>query len=217
MTLFWPDVSNNNWSSTEDLLNFLAAAKAEGMAGVVHKVSEGPFFADPYWQTCRTWCENNDFSWLGYHYVDTSPPEAQAHNFVANNGGQWAMLDAERGSGGIENFWNVVNAFNAAGVSVSLAYDPAWYLGDIGYPDISDLTANQISLVSSNYGWLPTGAPADIYNALGGDNGPGWRPYDGATPAVWQFTDRASVGGLTVDCNAYKGSSLDALFTGNVF
>lgn len=224
MTLFYIDISNVQWGLpfTRDgavaLVQFLRAAKAEGMSGAVHKVSQGANFADPYyWPTFRSWCESNDFSWLGYHFADTSDPAAQARNFVANDGGPYAMLDFENGAGDIDNFWNVVNAFNDVGVNVSQSYLPEWYDDDIGDPDLSSLTANQISLVSSNYAWEPTGSPADIYNALGGDNGPGWQPYGGATPSVWQFSQMASVGGITVDCNAYRGTSLDALFTGNVF
>jgi GH25 family lysozyme M1 (1,4-beta-N-acetylmuramidase) len=213
----YPDLSNNNWSTHQDVIDFLTAMKSSGIHGAVHKVSQGSSFVDEFWPTFRSWSEENDSSWLGFHYVDTSDPDAQAENFLANNGGPFAMLDFEAGGGDINNFWNVVNAFNAAGVSVSLGYLPNWYWGDIHEPDLSDLPANQISLVSSNYGWLPTGSPVDIYSALGGDNGPGWRPYGGAAPTVWQFTDRASIGGHLVDCNVYRGSSLDALFTGNVF
>jgi hypothetical protein len=216
MTIFYPDVSNLQWNSDEELVDFLAQLHPEGFAGVVHKVSEGSYFTDPYWQTCRTWCEQNDLSWLGYHYVTTDDPNTQVAVWNANNGGPNAMLDVEANSGDINNFWNVVNAFNNAGVNVSLAYVPHWYWQEIGSPDLSALAANQISLISSNY---PDGSgyASTIYANAGGDSGAGWNPYGGATPAVTQFTDSADVAGITVDCNAYKGTNLDALFTGNVF
>ena len=218
MTQFYPDVSNLQWDSDQDVINFLSQLHAEGFAGVVHKVSQGSSYADPYWQTCRSWCEQNDLSWLGYCYVTTDDPDAQAEQFNANNGGPFAMLDFEYGAGDIDHFWDVVNAFNNAGVSVSMAYFPKSWWGRIGDPDLSYLAANQISLISANYpgGY---GTASELYANVGGDGGPGWSPYGGATPTVWQFTDCASIAGLQVDCNAYNGPgpNLDALFTGNVF
>jgi GH25 family lysozyme M1 (1,4-beta-N-acetylmuramidase) len=216
--LFYPDVSNVQWSSNDQLTAFLASAKASGMAGIMHKVTQGAGFQDVFWPVFRQWCENNNTSWLGYHYVDTSDPAAQARNFVNNNGGQWAMLDFEQGAGNMSNFWNIVNAFNNAGVSVSMAYIPHWYWQQIGQPDLAYLTANQISLVASNYP-AGNGAPDEIYSAAGAATGPGWVPYGGCRPTVWQFTDQASIGGINVDCNTYlgPGPNLDDLFTGNIF
>lgn len=220
VTLFYPDVSNNNWNSGQQLTDFLAQLHPEGFAGVCHKVSEGNYYGDPYWETCRAWCENNDLSWLGYHYVTTNDPSAQAGMWLANNGGPFAMLDFEANSGDINNFWRVVEAFNNINVDVSMAYIPRWYWQEIGSPDLSPLAANQISLVSSSYP-AGNGYASSIYNDAGGDGGNGWAPYGGAAPTVWQFTDRANIAGINVDCNAYNGPSadlnLDALFTGNVF
>jgi hypothetical protein len=99
---------------------------------------------------------------------------------------------------------------------VSLAYIPRWYLGQIGGGDLSRLAPNGISLVSSAYEFRGDYASTEYYES-GGDGGNGWNSYNGGTPSVWQFTDAAIVAGLSVDCNAYKGDNLDALFTGNVF
>jgi hypothetical protein len=215
-TLFYPDVSNNNWRSVGELTDTLSQLHAQGFVGVVHKVSQGSDYRDPYWQPARSWCEGNNLSWLGYHYVDTSEPPAQANNFNANNGGGNVMLDFEHGSGDIGNFWAVVNAFNNAGVNVSLAYIPRWYWAQIGRPDLSALPGNQIRLVSSNYGPNPPGTAQDIYGRLGGDGGPGWLPYGNCVPAAWQFTDKASVAGRTLDCNVHHTpeTDLDGFFTG---
>ncbi|WP_343577784.1 hypothetical protein [Mycobacterium sp.] len=49
MTLFYPDCSNNNWSSTQDAINFLEKLVPEGFHGICHKVSEGSYYEDPYW------------------------------------------------------------------------------------------------------------------------------------------------------------------------
>jgi hypothetical protein len=123
------------------------------------------------------------------------------------------MLDVESNSGDIDNFWAVVQAFNNAGINVSLAYIPRWYWEKIGCPDLSSLAENQIQLVSSNYPNVGSGYASDVYYNAGGEAGPGWTSYGGATPTCWQFTDQANVAGHVVDCNAYNGPNLDALFT----
>lgn len=222
MTILYPDVSNVNWTDTatwtpegqQNLMRFLTGLRGAGFSGLVHKVSQGASFRDPYWQACRVWCEANDTSWLGYHYVTLDNPDEQAANFVVNNGGENVMLDFETGSGDMGNFWLLVNAFNNAGVNVSLAYVPHWYLNSDagGHGDLSQLTPNRIALVSSAY---PDGGGTaqDIYRNGGGDTGEGWLPYNGGGPSVWQFTDKAFIAGFVVDCNAYKGENLDVLFT----
>lgn len=215
-TLFYPDVSNNNWSSVSQLTGFLSQLHAQGFAGVCHKVSEGAGFQDVYWKPCRAWCEANDLSWLGYHFCTTDDPAGQANNFNTNNGGGNVMLDFEQGSGDINNFWAIVQAFNNANVNVSLAYIPRWYWEDIGSPDLSPLPANGIQLVSSDYEQDPPGFASDIYHWQGGDDGPGWAAYGGRSPAAWQFTDKASIAGIPVDCNVHHTpeTDLDGFFTG---
>jgi hypothetical protein len=215
-TLFYPDTSNNQWSSVDQLTNFLSQLHAEGFAGICHKVSQGATFQDIYWKPCRAWCEANDLSWLGFHYCTTDDPASQANNFVANYGGGNVMLDFEQDSGDINNFWAIVQAFNNANVNVSLAYLPRWYWQQIGSPDLSPLPANGIRLISSDYESNPTGTAQEIYNQQGGDNGPGWASYGGCTPAAWQFTDHASIAGITVDCNVHHTpeTDLDGFFTG---
>jgi len=213
LTLWYPDTSNNNFSSTEECLDFLAQLKPEGFSGIVQKASEGNYYQDPYWPVVQQWCQENDFPNLPYHYLTTDNPSSQAATFVSNGGGPFVMFDVEANSGDLVNVWAVVNAFNAAGVNVTLAYLPNWYWNEIGSPDLSLLAANGVSLVSSAY---PAGAgyASTIYAEACGDSGEGWNPYGGATPAAWQFTDQANIDGFIVDCNAYKGTNLNELFTG---
>jgi hypothetical protein len=208
MTLFYPDCSNNNWSATADALNFLKQLVPEGFSGICHKVSEGNYYEDPYWPPVKQWCATNNLPVIGYHYVTTDDAAAQARTWLANQGGPLAMLDWENNSGGLANLTAVVDAFNTAGVTVQLGYYPQWYWSEQGGGDLSQL-AN--ALVSSGY---PdgNGYAWTIYTNSGGNTGPGWAPCGGATPDAWQFTDRADIAGLAVDCNAYPGSDLTALF-----
>ncbi|MDN6678054.1 MAG: hypothetical protein L0L80_14905, partial [Corynebacterium variabile] len=62
-----------------------------------------------------------------------------------------------------------------------------------------------------------TGTPAQIYRRNGGDGARQWSyPLGNQLPAVWQFTDRGTVCGRQVDCNAFRGSvsELRAIFYG---
>lgn len=202
MTLYGPDTSNNNFGSIAAALDFVSRLPGEGFSFIEQKVSEGSGYRDPFWGPIRDWCASNHFPCIGYHYVRTGDPDAQAANWVANGGGPFAMLDFEDGSGDIANFWAVINAFNRAGVEVALSYIPHWYWERIGSPDLSGVPG----LVSSSYFGSGNYASA-LYPGAGGA---GWQPYGGATPALWQFTDGALVAGLSVDCNAFEGT-LDQL------
>jgi hypothetical protein len=208
MTLFYPDCSNNNWSSTQDTVSFLKQLVREGFSGMCHKVSEGNYYKDPYSPTVQQWCRQNDLPVIGYHYVTTDDPAAQARTWLGNRGGTLAMLDWEDNGGDLANLIAVVDAFNAVGVTVQLGYYPRWYWNQVGGGDLADLAE---ALVSSGY---PDGAgyASTIYLNSGGDTGQGWAPYSGIAPAAWQFTDRANIAGAVVDCNAYLGADLSDLF-----
>jgi Glycosyl hydrolases family 25 len=208
VTLFYPDCSNNNWSSTQDAITFLEQLSPEGFSGLSHKVSEGNYYEDPYWPTVQHWCQQNNLPLIGYHYVTTDDPASQAQTWRGNNGGSLAMLDWEDNGGGLSNLVSVVRAFNAAGVTVQLGYFPQWYWSQQGAGSLSGL-AN--ALVSSGY-LGGSGYASTIYTNSGGNSGEGWTPYGGVTPAAWQFTDSADIAGFTVDCNAYQGNNIAVLF-----
>lgn len=224
MTLFGPDISNVNFGGPTNpnlgaVERFVNALRGQAFSFLIAKASQGSDFIDPTFQTVAAW---NTLPLVSYHFVDTSDPAAQAANYVKALDGVKAacMLDFEEvNNDGLPlltptDFWDVVGAFNEAGVTVALAYYPAWFADDIG-ADLSELTPNEIGLVSSNYpGGI--GYAWGIYQACGGDKGKGWNTYNGGTPVIWQFTDQAQISGLQVDCNAFRGTltGLEALLTG---
>lgn len=209
MTLYGPDVSNNNWNSVAQLESFLSQLAGEGFSWIEAKCSEGNYYQDPYWVPTLAWCRKNDFPAVPYHYVTTNDAASQVQTFVGNGGGTTVMLDFEANSGDINNFWAVVNAFNAAGVQVTLSYVPHWYWQEIGSPDLTGAPG----LIASSYVG-GSGYASALYP--GDDWANGWFSYGGATPAILQFTDAAIVAGVSVDCNAFKGSldELNTLLTG---
>jgi lysozyme len=229
MTVFYPDVSNDNWGSTElttagqqALMNFLSQLRGQGLSAVAHKMSQGSGYVDPYGAICQTWCAQQVFPFIGYHYATTDDPANQVANWHCARGGNNVMIDFEdvdeNGSATLNMgiFWDLVQAFNAANVNVALAYLPDWYANDIG-ADLSQFATSDIALVSSAYPMPDSfGPPRDLYRGCDGDTGEGWAPYHGATPTIWQYTDCARISDINVDCNAYRGTSaqLAQLFTG---
>lgn len=211
-TQFYPDCSNNNWNSAQELTDFLSQLRAEGFAGMCHKVSEGSYYQDPYWPACLQWCTENNFPLIGYHYVTTDNPSAQVATYTANHGTGHAMTDWEANGGNVANLTAVVAAFNGAGITVALGYSPEWYWNEVGGGSLAGLATG---VVSSAYPG-GSGYASTIYDNAGGDNGEGWNSYADITPTCWQFTDSANIAGIDVDCNAFKGSpeELAALFTG---
>jgi Glycosyl hydrolases family 25 len=204
-TSFYPDVSNNNWGNdVQAAINFCQQINAQGFAAVCHKTSEGSYFQDPFWQPVKQWCDANDVMCYGYHYVTEDDPAAQVAQWNANNGGPLAMFDWEANGGDMQNFWNVAAGFNAGGVKVQEGYCPQWYWNSVGGGDLSQIPF----LIASAYPLGSQGGFAsDLYSQCGGDSGEGWQSYGGATPLAWQFTDNATISGISgVDCNAFKGT-----------
>ena len=208
MTLFYPDCSNNNWSSDQDAITFLEQLVPEGFSGMCHKVSEGNYYEDPYWPTVKQWCQQNNLPLIGYHFVTTDDPAQQAQTWLGNDGGTQAMLDWEDNGGDRANLISVVDAFTDAGVNVQLGYYPQWYWNQQGGGSLSNL-AN--GMVSSAYAGS-TGYASTLYAQSGGSSGDGWEPYGGVTPSAWQFTESANIDGYIVDCNAYQGTNINVLF-----
>lgn len=95
------------------------------------------------------------------------------------------------------------DAYKKLGGLVVAAYFPRWYWQAIGSPSFEPLISRGMVLVSSDY---------TTYS----DSGPGWQPYGGLTPDIWQYTDAEKFGGGTCDFNAYRGTvaGLSILFNG---
>lgn len=206
MTLYGVDVSN--FQSGIDV----SRLAAEGFSWIEAKVSEGDYYTDPTWPAVRDAAKKAGMPVIGYHYaVASCPVSAQVQTFVGNGGGDAVMIDFEDNSGTIADYWALVNAFNAAGVTVALSYIPQWYWSRIGCPDLSQVPG----LIASYYSEA-TGYASDIYTATGGDDGPGWAAYGGGQPVIWQFTDRAQAAGYALDADAFRGTihELVALLTG---
>ncbi|WP_051151512.1 GH25 family lysozyme [Nocardia niigatensis] len=208
MTLYGFDISNNQGPGLS-----LAEIQREGFAWCEMKVSEGDYFADPDWAGYKAQADACGMPIIGYHYAIAScAPAAQVAKFAANGGGNVVMIDFEANSGTLTDYWDLVRAFNAVGITVVLSYLPQWYWEQIGSPDLSQVPG----LIASAYPSSSAGYASVLYQQAGGDSGEGWNPYGGGSPVMWQFTDCALTNGTTLDANAFRGSTADlvALLTG---
>lgn len=197
MTIYGPDISNNNGVVDIDRV------KAEGFDFVFAKVSEGSGFRDGYWPRTRDWCQSVGLIVAGYHYVKTDNADRQADLFVSQLGDNTipAMLDFEANSGNIAQFWAVLNAIEARGVHVALSYIPRWYWQQIGSPNIATVPG----LIQSSY-VNGGGTASGLYP---GDDSRFWAGFGGRNVDILQFTDKASIAGKSLDANAFRGTTDD--------
>jgi len=140
-------------------------------------------------------------TFIGYHWLNYGTETAQAQFCFSHVGPDVPlMIDAEDVAGNtgynrpltVNNINAFADAYRLLGGRVNLAYIPHWYWqGNMGSPDLRPLEANGLHLVSSNY-------------ATYRDDGPGWAPYGGVTPVVWQYADNHPYGGGLVDFNAVR-------------
>lgn len=187
---------------------------------ILAKVSEGTYYRDPDWPAFRDAARAAGKLLVGYHFVTGEDPAAQAANLARWIGDKSipVMLDFEPTGNSHPTHAQqlaVADAVKAAKMRVRLSYTPRWYWQQLGSPDLTGLTARGIGVVSSNYPNPSIPDPAQDYAADGGDSGPGWAPYGGITPLLWQFTD-AGVEQQRMDFSAFRGTAAElAAFLGS--
>ena len=170
-------------------------------AAIVAKATEGNYYRDSSYAWFKQQATDRGLPFSGYHFLKQEiDPAVQAQYYHDFAGNVPCMLDVET-EGSSHATVDQVVAFTLAlqrlGGRVWGAYIPRWYWSQIG-GDLSRLTALGAVLISSNY---------TSYS----DTGPGWQPYGGATPVVWQYTS------TPLDTNAFKGTpaELAALINGD--
>lgn len=161
------------------------------------KATEGATYFDPQYLANKSKTIAKGFPFWAYHYLRNGGVAAQAAFAYSHIGNTPMMVDFEANGGFLPNCVEFVDSYRALGGVCNVVYLPRWYWQQIGQPDLSPLKNRGISLISSNY---------TAYS----DSGPGWTPYGGMTPSIWQFTS------TPLDTNAFKGSlsELEALWNG---
>lgn len=166
----------------------------------IAKATEGTGFTDPRFATTRQRTIAGGWPFLGYHFLRSGQIAQQvAHAAAVVGKGQPLMLDVETANdGSFPSFAEVLQFVAGWPGIVSLAYIPQWFwAGKWHSPSLAPLASRGVGLISSAY---------TAYS----DTGPGWHPYGGMTPVIWQHTS------TPIDTNAYKGTQaqLGAVFAG---
>jgi len=206
MTIFGSDVSHYDAADTRKMF-------ADGIVFQTHKAggdANDPELAS-WWAYARNY---RDHVMLGAYWVvrpDRTTMIAAADAFIARLDSQcptWRdmpfilQVDCERWNNDPATVPTVgqVNAFCDRLVARvprlrPIAYMPDWVYGDIG--------ALKYPLWSSKY-VTGSGGYRSLYP---GDSSSKWAGYGGKTPAILQYSSKATIGGQTTcDANAYRGT-----------
>jgi peptidoglycan hydrolase-like protein with peptidoglycan-binding domain len=192
MTIFYPDVSS-----------FQTGISFAGCVIAVVKATEGVGYTNPDYAPAKVRAADAGAYFCAYHFLHAGNGAGQAsyaHGVVGSE--VPLMIDCESGPGGstpqISDVVDFVNQYRALGGTTYLLYLPHWYWqGNLGQASLAPAIDLGMLLVSSNY---------TTYS----DTGPGWAPYGGMTPIIWQYTSSAALNGVKgVDMNAYQGTLAD--------
>lgn len=201
MTCFGPDISSYQ--------SGLVLADLVDDQFVIAKTTEGTYYTDADYQGWRAQAAALRRVFIWYHFLSGEDARAQAAHTAENVGDLSlpGMLDAEPAGNFRPTLVQIlayVDAAHSAGLNLRLCYLPRWYWEELGSPDLSRLAGRGVRLVSSQYPG-GTGNPERLYP---GDDAAGWEPYGGEEPPlIYQYTDRATDGGQTLDYNAFPGTA----------
>lgn len=213
-TLWGIDVSNH-----QKEFNF-AAAKKEGFEFATHKITEGDFFRDKYWDRALDQMrEHFPGAFGGYHFWrKSSHPERQADLLLSHIKDPSVPIqldfednDVPRNSVTRGDLDVILKAISDRGMRVFSNYMPRWYWE--GWCNKFDLSGTPV-IWNSDYGANRSGYASNIYP---GNHDKGWANFNGHPVALLQFSEKGWVGGRNnIDVNAFRGNDqeLRALFAG---
>jgi hypothetical protein len=192
MTIFFPDISSYEAGLTIQ----------PGTVAVIAKATEGTYYRDAQYASFKAQAARVGAVFSAYHFLKAGNGAGQADYCHAMVGSTPVMLDVETEGASkptVADCADFINRMRTLGGRVWGAYFPQWYWQQVG----GNLASLGVAVVASNY---------TAYS----DTGPGWSPYGGVTPAIWQYTDKQPYGGQTMDFDAYKGTvqQLAALING---
>lgn len=192
MTIFFPDISSYE----------AGLIIQPGTVAVIAKATEGTYYKDAQYANFKAQAAHVGAVFSAYHFLKAGGGMAQADYCHAMVGSTPVMLDVETEGTSkptVADCAAFIARMRALGGRVWGAYFPQWFWQQVG----GNLASLGVAVVASNY---------TAYS----DSGPGWAPYGGVTPSLWQYTDKQSYGGQSMDFNAYKGTvaELAALING---
>jgi hypothetical protein len=183
-TLFFPDISSYEAGLTIQ----------PGTVAVIAKATEGTNYRDAQYANFKSQAARVGAVFSAYHFLRTGNGAAQADYCHAMVGDTPVMLDVEtEGSSKptVADCLAFITRMHALGGRVWGAYFPRWYWEQVG----------------GNLGSLGVAIVASGYPGRYSDTDANWKPYGGATPLIWQYTNAQAYGGQHVDFNAFRGTA----------
>jgi GH25 family lysozyme M1 (1,4-beta-N-acetylmuramidase) len=172
------------------------------------KVTEGTGYVNPRWAASRTAMlriAGHGFVPLAYLFLDAKGSGSAQASFFAEHAGDLSRfgiaVDYERAPDGSPTHAQAADAVAELRKLYPRhpvgGYAPHWYTGGQSLTFADWLWAS--SYVSGG------GDPAALYGHVPAS---WWAPYGGRTPVLLQFTDKASISGISgpVDCSAFHGT-----------
>jgi lysozyme len=171
------------------------AIKDSGIIGIIHKSSQGLFYADPTYHERREAALAAGLLWGAYHFGECGDPEAQAENFLA-------MVQPEPTDLLVLDFEPCDNTMSVAEAETFVTQvwqdtgrAPGLYAGQSFLTDCMEGCAH--TRLASCWLWLAR------YSTEMPEVPPLWDTF-----SLWQYTDQGTVPGITgpVDRNRWNGS-----------
>lgn len=156
-----------------------AAAKQDGIVGVIHKATQGANGVDPAYAANRVQAQAAGLMWGAYHFATGEDPQAQAQHFlkVAGTGpGTLLALDFEHNPTGSSMSLDQARAFVTAVAQATGRY-PGLYGGSYLKELLGD---NADPVLAQCWFWLAEYGPKPVVPAA-------WPTW-----TMWQYTDGAS-------------------------
>ena len=190
VTTFYPDIYSGQ-----------AGINLAGALAVCAKATQGTNYRNPAYPKFKSDAHQAGAVFFAYHFLTQGNADSQAKAYFSYAGDTPCMIDMEPTTGSrptIADCAEFIHALRQLGGTTHLMYLPHWYWQQIGSPSLQPFIDLGMHLVSSNY---------TAYTA----NGPGWEPYGGMTPAIWQFSSSIPFGGFKIDFNAFKGNAVELM------
>src|SRR2546422_4740416 len=222
MTLFGVDLSDYDWGrGPVDV----ASMARDGISFLTHKATEGSSMRHAHYGEALNRARAASIPVLGaYHVVrSTSPVTAQVAWFLRyldQATRWWRAHDGFFLQADVETwpYDQVAAATAQTSVGALQAAQPKRVVAYASRGQYGEDVGADCPLWNADYPtWrtdlqrCPPAPYRQSYVDSGGDGGRGWRSYSGQTPALWQYTDNATIGSQRgCDANAFRGS-LDQL------
>ena len=197
MAIFYPDVSS-----------YQAGISFTGCVIAMVKATENDNYTNPDYAPAKVRAAKAGAYFCAYHFLHAGNGAGQAsYAYRVVGGGVPLMIDFEpeydpdgtiASAPQVSDAVDFINQYRALGGKTYLLYLPHWYwAGNLGQASLAPVIDLGMLLVSSDY---------TTYS----DTSPGWAPYGGMTPVIWQYTSTGTLNGVSnVDMNAYKNTLAD--------